>query len=370
MKLIVRVFYKELLWSIVAVLLGFLMLFVTIDGFSEARRVGSLDYTYTTLLSIILLKVPEYVYQLLPICALIGSVLAWSNLAARSEMVVWRVSGLSLASLLRITMALGVVLAVVVWLLGDIGIASAQRRAKEIADTALHRTAFFKKDGGYWSRQNLPDGGTRMINVRNVTGGATLERVNLYELTPQFALNRLIEAKTATEQPKAGVWLLREVRLIETYPDEKGLVSNSKEVLLPELEVDLAENTLTVIRNSDELSSNLTMPQLQERIETMSETGQNPREYQVAYWQKFFYPLGIMIMMLLALPFAFMQTRKGGVGVRVFTGIMLGLLFFILTVMTQAVGGLVTYSPILLAGAPSALFLLIALVWIYRVARV
>lgn len=370
MSLVHRVFYKELLWSIIAVLLGFLMLFVTIDGFSEVRRVGNLDYTFMTLVKIVLLKVPEYVYQLLPICALIGSILALSNMAARSELVVWRVSGLSLAHLVRLLVALGVVLAGVLWLLGDVGIASAQRRAKEVSDAALHRDNFFDKDGGYWSRQNIADGGFRMINIRNVKDGDVLVDVNLYELTADFALNRLIEAKTATAQPQAGVWLLHDVRVVDAKPDERGLVNNSKETFATDLQVDLAENTLSVIRNSDERSSNLTMVQLQERIATMQTTNQNPREFQVAYWQKFFYPFGVVIMMLLALPFAFMQTRKGGVGVRVFTGIMLGLLFFILTVMTQALGGLITLSPMLLASAPSVLFLAIALVWIYRVTRV
>ena len=370
MNLMQQVFYKELLWSIIAVLLGFLMLFVTIDGFSEVRRVGNLDYTFMTLVKIVLLKVPEYIYQLLPICALIGSILALSNMAARSELVVWRVSGLSLGYLVRLLVAFGVVLAGVLWLLGDVGIASAERRAKEVSDTALHRNTFFDKDGGYWSKQNLADGNLRMINIRNVQGGNTLENINLYELTPQFALSRLIEAKTATAQAQAGVWLLHEVRIVDAHPDARGLVSNSKETFVADLQVDLAENTLSVIRNYDELSSNLTMAQLQERIATMQTTNQNPREFQVAYWQKFFYPFGVVIMMLLALPFAFMQTRKGGVGVRVFTGIMLGLLFFILTVMTQALGGLITLSPMLLASAPSVLFLAIALVWIYRVARV
>ena len=102
----------------------------------------------------------------------------------------------------------------------------------------------------------------------------------------------------------------------------------------------------------------------------MKVSGQSSRAYEVAYWQKIVYPFGIIVMLLLALPFAFMQTRKGGVGIRVFTGIMLGLLFFILTVMTQAIGGLVSISPILLASAPSVLFLAIAVVWIHRVTRV
>jgi lipopolysaccharide export system permease protein len=114
----------------------------------------------------------------------------------------------------------------------------------------------------------------------------------------------------------------------------------------------------------------LTFGQLDERIQTLSETGQSTRVFEVAYWQKVFYPLSILVMLLLALPFAFMQTRKGGVGMRVFTGIMLGLVFFTLTALAQYLGALVTYSPILLAVAPNLVFLLIALIWLRRITRV
>jgi lipopolysaccharide export system permease protein len=75
-------------------------------------------------------------------------------------------------------------------------------------------------------------------------------------------------------------------------------------------------------------------------------------------------------MLLLALPFAFMQTRKGGVGVRVMTGIFLGLLFFILNAMVQFLGPLLSFAPILVAVAPVTLFFIIAMVWLWKVTRV
>ena len=77
----------------------------------------------------------------------------------------------------------------------------------------------------------------------------------------------------------------------------------------------------------------------------------------------------MLTMLLLALPFAFMQTRKGGVGVRVVTGIFLGLMFFILTALVQFLGPLVSYSPALISAGPMVLFLMIALIWLWRVVR-
>ena len=75
-------------------------------------------------------------------------------------------------------------------------------------------------------------------------------------------------------------------------------------------------------------------------------------------------------MLLLALPFAFMQTRKGGVGLRVMTGIFLGLLFFILYAMVQFLGPLLSFAPALVAVTPVVLFFIIALLWLWNVTRV
>ena len=42
-SLVVRTFYKEMLLSIGAVLLGFFLILVTMDGLNEARSVGQKD---------------------------------------------------------------------------------------------------------------------------------------------------------------------------------------------------------------------------------------------------------------------------------------------------------------------------------------
>lgn len=369
MRLITRVFYKELLAAIFGVMAGFLLLFATIDAFGLVNKVGDFDFTYRTMFQVVALKIPDYAYQLLPICTLIGSVLALSSIASRSELVVWRVSGLSLMRLMRLMLGLGFLLTCILWLVGEMGLARAERLGKEVSDKALHKKEFFE-GGGYWSKQNLADGKIRMINVKSLESGSTLKLINLYEFSPDFVLQTMVQAKSGTQQAKVGTWQLHDVRVVKVKSDASGAVTRSTQTELPELTVDLAENTLTVFRNYDQSRVNLTLHQLQERINALSDTGQSARKFEVAYWQKVIYPLGILVMMLLSLPFAYMQTRKGGVGIRVFAGILIGLLFFVLTAMAQYLGSLVSWSPIVLAAAPSALFLVIALVWIYRVVKV
>ena len=159
MNLAIKTFYREILLSILAVLLGFFLVLVTMDGLEEMKNLGELDYTWRTLVSVVVLRSPDYVYRLLPICTLIGGVLALSNMAARSELIAWRASGLSVKHMVGIIMSMGVLLAGVVIVEGEAGIANADQWARSIKNTALHSDSYFKNAGGYWSRQLLDQEG-------------------------------------------------------------------------------------------------------------------------------------------------------------------------------------------------------------------
>lgn len=370
MNLAVKTFYREILLSILAVLLGFFLVLVTMDGLEEMKRVGELDYTWRTLLSVVVLRAPDYIYRLLPICTLIGGVLALSNMAARSELIAWRASGLSVKHMIGIIMSMGMVLALVVILVGEAGIANADQWARSIKNKALHSDSYFKNSGGFWSRQILDMNASRMINVRTVVDGDTLKDVRLYELTPDFALKSVVYAQSAQETEQVGQWRLKDVQRYDLQLSKDGVVAGKIEQKLDEQLVDLGDNTLSTIRYQGQSFVGLPLMQLSQRIDSLRATGQRSRDFELGFWQKLFYPLSMLTMLLLALPFAFMQTRKGGVGVRVVTGIFLGLLFFILTALVQFLGPLLSYSPMLIAAAPTVLFLIIAMVWLWRVTRV
>ena len=63
-------------------------------------------------------------------------------------------------------------------------------------------------------------------------------------------------------------------------------------------------------------------------------------------WKKLFYPLATLVMMALALPFAYMQARAGMVGVKVFLGIMLGIFFHMLNSLFSHIGLLQNWPPL------------------------
>lgn len=101
----------------------------------------------------------------------------------------------------------------------------------------------------------------------------------------------------------------------------------------------------------------------------LSDNRQQTERYEIAMWKKLLYPFATLVMMALALPFAYVHVRVGGVGVKIFSGIMLGVLFHLLNGLSSSVGIIQNWAPFYSAVLPSVLFLCAALLMMWWVER-
>ena len=101
----------------------------------------------------------------------------------------------------------------------------------------------------------------------------------------------------------------------------------------------------------------------------LSAQEQSAQAHNIQFWRKAFYPFACFVMVALALPFAYLHGRAGGISLKVFGGIMLGIAFVLLNNLTGHLGLLRNWTPWIVAAAPSALFLLMSLAafaWLVR----
>jgi lipopolysaccharide export system permease protein len=96
-------------------------------------------------------------------------------------------------------------------------------------------------------------------------------------------------------------------------------------------------------------------------IRHLRENQQNTELHEIAFWKKVVYPLAVIVMMALALPFAYLQSRAGGIGYKVFAGIMLGVAFHFLNGLFSHLGLLNTWPPLLAVSIPSIAAFVVAL---------
>ena len=101
----------------------------------------------------------------------------------------------------------------------------------------------------------------------------------------------------------------------------------------------------------------------------LSDQEQSAQRYQIQFWKKALYPMACLVMVALALPFAYLHARSGSISLKVFGGIMLGIAFVLLNNLAGHIGLLQGWIPWAAASAPSLLFLALSMAtfaWLVR----
>jgi lipopolysaccharide export system permease protein len=209
---------------------------------------------------------------------------------------------------------------------------------------------------GLWMKD-----GRSFINVRFATPDARLLYVRIYRFDAGNALESVTEAREATFLPPEH-WLLRDV--VRTILDgntarvERSETDEWKSAVTPEL-------LSTLMVSPDRMS----LVGLSGYLQHLSENRQKTDRYEIAIWKKLVYPLTAFVMVALALPFGYSHSRVGGVSLKLFVGVMFGILFYMLNGLFSNLGAINSWPPFASAVAPSAVFLLAAIVMLWWVER-
>jgi lipopolysaccharide export system permease protein len=91
-------------------------------------------------------------------------------------------------------------------------------------------------------------------------------------------------------------------------------------------------------------------------IRHLSANGQSTQRFEIEFWKKVFYPLSCLVMVVLALPFAYLHFRSGNIASHVFGGVLAGISFFLLNNVFSYVGNINSWAPWFAAAAPGLLY--------------
>lgn len=356
MKVYQRYFAKEIYAAVTLVLVAFLLLFAFFDLIHEMEDLGRGDYQLQHALLYVLLTLPGRVYELAPIAVLIGTLYALTLLARHSEITVLRASGLSTARILTELTRLGLLFVGLTFVFGEFVAPPAERVAQQLRLKALSSVVAQEFRSGLWIKDE-----SSFVNVRTVLPDTRLQGVRIYEFDKNQVLRSISEAAEGEYLPP-DKWRLTGV--VQTVIGQDRATVRR----LPEAEWRSA-------LNPDILGVLLVVPErmsvanLYRYIRHLKENQVKTQRYEIALWKKLIYPLAALVMMALAVPFAYLQDRMGAVSVKVFAGIMLGIAFHMLNGLFSNLGIINSWPPFFSAITPSALFLVAAagmLWWVER----
>ena len=356
LKLYERYLAREIYASTGLVLLAFLLLFAFFDLIHQLESVGRGGYQIQHALGYVILTLPGRLYELFPICVLIGTLYALTVLARHSEITVLRAAGLSTGDLLLTLAKIGLVFAVMTLLVGEFLAPPSERAAQQLRLKAMGKLVAQEFRSGLWVRDERS-----FVNVREARPDASLQSVRVFEFDDRFQLRSISQAERG-RYIGAGTWALDEVVRTVFSGDAAHVEKYSEMTWKSALNPDLLSVLLVV-------PERMSLVNLYIFIRHLSGNQQKTDRYVIAMWKKLVYPLAALVMMALALPFAYMQDRMGAVSIRVFAGIMLGIGFHMLNGLFSSLGVINSWPPFFSAITPSVLFLMAAagmLWWVER----
>jgi lipopolysaccharide export system permease protein len=356
LKLYERHLAREIYASTGLVLLAFLMLFAFFDLIHQLESVGRGGYQIQHALGYVILTLPGRLYELFPICVLIGTLYALTVLARHSEITVLRAAGLSTRDLLITLGKIGLVFAVLTLLIGEFLAPPSERAAQQLRLKAMGKLVAQEFRSGLWVRDERS-----FVNVREVRPDASLRNVRVFEFDDRFQLRSISQAERG-RYIGAGTWTLDGVVRTVFSGDAAHVEKYSEMTWKSALNPDLLAVLLVV-------PERMSLVNLYIYIRHLSGNQQKTDRYDIAMWKKLIYPLAALVMMALALPFAYMQDRMGAVSIRVFAGIMLGIGFHRLNGLFSSLGVINSWPPFFSAITPSVLFLMAAASMLWWVER-
>jgi len=349
MTLLTRYLAREIYSSIALVFAALLSVFAFLDLVNELKDMHG-NYQVGYVVMYVVLTLPGHIYELFPVAVLIGTIVALVQLAAHSELTVFRASGASLRQLARALVWIGAPLVILCLLCGEFFAPPCERLAQEMRLKAKNAEVTVKQfRSGVWLKDDH-----RFLNARTMLPDRSLLNISIYEFDDTYHLRSVTAAQRAAFM-EGGFWRLEGVARTDFGPGGESATVHTVDSM--DWHSSVTPDLLKVLLVVPEQMSAWSLFQY---TQYLRENKQKTARYEIAMWNKLVYPLAVLVMMMLALPFASHQRRAGGVSGKIFAGIVLGLAYHFSGRLFSDVGALSDWQPLLSATAITWLFLALA----------
>jgi len=355
MNIITRYLLKEITVSVTLIMLALIAMFSFFDLIQELESLGRGNYGLSKVMLFVLLSAPGHIYEIMPVAVLVGCMYSIGQFARHSELIILRVSGISSTGIMLSLLKIGLIFTLITFFVGELITPLSEKMAQRMRIKATDSVIVQDFKSGLWVKD-----GSSFVNIEEILPDSTLLNVHIYEFDHEFRLKTNSHAKSG--QFADDQWNLRQVTQTHFNKDTNEIkqleTATWRSLIRPEL-----LNVLLV------LPEKMSAWNLYSYIKHLSINKQKTTRYEMALWSKLVYPLACMVMIMLALPFGFIQQRATGASTKIFIGIMLGVLYQILNRTFIHLGVLNDWAPLFSAVTPTVLFLMAGLGMKYYVDR-
>jgi lipopolysaccharide export system permease protein len=316
--------------------LGALVVFI-----SQQNDIGVGSYSAGDAFLFTLLNLPQQAFELLPIGALIGALMGLGSLASGSELVVTRASGVSVWRFAWPVGLAGLTLALAMYGIGEYAAPPLAQFAKREKTTDKLADVSFAGSSSAWVKD-----GNLILRVQTGEVDRAFGGVSLFRLDGPTKLHS-VERAQRISVAEPGRWKLQNVATTQFLSDH--VESETVSGLLMQSTVN--PEFLGLAATDPQL---LTLKGLASYIDHLRRNSLDTASYEIGYWSRVARLFAVIVVTLLALPFVFGPLRTTGAGTRTVIGVMLGVVFFLITRTIENGGQLFALNPILVGWLPTA----------------
>ena len=328
--------------------LGALFLFI-----SQQSDIGVGSYSAADAFIFTLLNLPQSAFELLPIGAMIGALMGLGNLASGSELVVTRASGVSVWRIAWPVGLAGLTLSLLMYGIGEYAAPPMAQFAKREKTTNKLADVSFAGSSSAWVKD-----GNLILRVQTGEVDRAFGGVSLFQLEGATKL-RSIQRAERISVADPGRWSLHNVATTRFEGDhvESELVSGIM------MQSSVNPEFLGLAATDPQM---LTLRGLASYIDHLRRNSLETASYEIGYWSRIARLFAVIVVTLLALPFVFGPLRTTGAGTRTVIGVLLGVVFFLITRTIENGGQLFGLNPALVGWLPTGAIGLCTLVAISR----
>jgi lipopolysaccharide export system permease protein len=325
---------------------SFVAIYLIIDFLEKYNRFARGSGDVSQMLLFFLYKIPEIIGQVMPLAALMATLLTLGLMARNSEITALKGCGISLVRIATPLMGTALILSILMFLNNEFVIPSSYREMRQverILEGKQGSSTFFRQNNIWYRQDNL------ILQARLFDAAAgTLTGLTIWENGGSGQPTARIDAKTANL--KGEGWLLHDVTI--TRFTDAGLAGGDK---MPTLSLPLAlqSEDLKVV---DKYADNMGFLQLRDYADKLQRGGYDPTRIQAQMHAKLALPLASLVMAFLGIPFSLRGGRSSGIAMGIGVSLLIGFIYFLVNAILVSFGQTGVLSPLAAAWSANLIF--------------
>jgi len=353
MNVIDRYIGKTVIAAVFIVFLIIISLYSFIAFIRVSDYIGEGSFTLYNAVHFVLFTIPSRSYEIFPFSVLLGTLMGLAHLNSNSEIVAMRANGITTSRIISAVLKVGFLLAIFIFIVGEYIAPITENIAQKEKNFALYNTVTLDIKHEVWIRDK-----NTYTNIRSVLADKSLAGLTIYSFSDDGQLKTVTYAEHAVYD--SSVWILENIK--QTIFAEQKIVTRELEKRKWKTPLDL--ELVDVISSKKKA---LSATGVYKYANYLDKNGLDSTSYYLIFWQKITAPFTLLVMLLLAFPFAMGHVRNSNMGAKLLVGVVIGLVFNMGNKIIAEIGLVYDYSPLISATFLTSLTFILSLFMIRRI---